>query len=107
MDEQTTGSPQAIAEHNVEAILDGAERLLQDRRQPSISAVASEAGVSVEILDETQIALLDRDPSGRAQVAALTRLVHAQDTAMVTAWACEISDEIPAFETWAHPERAA
>jgi len=26
---------------------------------------------------------------------------------MITAWAREISDEIPAFEMWAHPERAA
>ncbi len=36
----------AIAERNVEAILDAAERLLQRRAQPSISAVATEAGVS-------------------------------------------------------------
>lgn len=35
-----------IAEHNLEAILDGAERLLQRGRQPSIAAVAKEAGVS-------------------------------------------------------------
>ena len=35
-----------IAEHNLEAILDGAERLLQRGQQPSISAVAKEAGVS-------------------------------------------------------------
>lgn len=37
---------QAIAERNVEAILDGAEGLLQRRQQASISAVATEAGVS-------------------------------------------------------------
>ena len=36
----------AIAERNVQAILDAAERLLQHGEQPSISAVASEAGVS-------------------------------------------------------------
>lgn len=36
----------AIAERNAEAILDAAERLLQSRAQPSISAVAAEAGVS-------------------------------------------------------------
>ncbi|HEX6458829.1 MAG TPA: TetR family transcriptional regulator [Thermoleophilaceae bacterium] len=36
----------AIAERNVEAILDAAERLLGRRAQPSISAVAAEAGVS-------------------------------------------------------------
>jgi AcrR family transcriptional regulator len=39
-------SPQTIAERNVEAILDGAERLLQRHEQPSILAVANEAGVS-------------------------------------------------------------
>src|SRR3954471_16296799 len=43
----------------------------------------------------------DVDRTDRAELlAALTRLVHAQDTAMVTAWAREISDEIPAFEDW-------
>jgi AcrR family transcriptional regulator len=40
------GSPQTIAERNLEAILDGAERLLQRHEQPSILAVANEAGVS-------------------------------------------------------------
>jgi AcrR family transcriptional regulator len=34
------------AEHNVRAILDGAERLLRRGEEPSISAVAHEAGVS-------------------------------------------------------------
>jgi len=37
---------EAIAEHNVQAILDATERLLQRGQQPSISAVASEAAVS-------------------------------------------------------------
>jgi TetR/AcrR family transcriptional repressor of mexCD-oprJ operon len=37
---------EAIAERNLEAILDGTERLLVRREQPSISAVAVEAGVS-------------------------------------------------------------
>jgi AcrR family transcriptional regulator len=37
---------QAVAAHNVESILDGAQRLLERRRQPTISAVAAEAGVS-------------------------------------------------------------
>jgi AcrR family transcriptional regulator len=39
-------SRQVTAERNVEAILDGAERLVGRREQASISAVASEAGVS-------------------------------------------------------------
>ena len=41
-----TDSRRLIAEHNLQAILDAAERLLQRGDQPSISAVASEAGVS-------------------------------------------------------------
>ncbi len=43
---KVTDRRHAIAESNVEAILDGAERLLHEGRQPSISAVAKEAGVS-------------------------------------------------------------
>src|SRR5215218_1373478 len=43
---QTNDPRQATAERNVEAILDGAERLLRGGKQASISAVASEAGVS-------------------------------------------------------------
>ena len=42
----TTDSRRVIAERNLQAILDGAERLLQRGEQPAISAVASEAGVS-------------------------------------------------------------
>jgi AcrR family transcriptional regulator len=41
-----TDSRRVIAERNLQAILDGAERLLQRGEQPAISAVASEAGVS-------------------------------------------------------------
>ena len=43
---QTEKPRQAVANRNVEAILDGAERLLGRREQVSISAVAAEAGVS-------------------------------------------------------------
>lgn len=42
----TTDSRRLTAEHNLQAILDAAARLLQRGEQPSISAVASEAGVS-------------------------------------------------------------
>jgi len=45
-DAQIQDHRQAIAERNVEAILDGAERLLGRREEPNISAVAAEAGVS-------------------------------------------------------------
>jgi TetR/AcrR family transcriptional regulator, mexCD-oprJ operon repressor len=45
--ETTSPHPrEAIAERNLEAILDGAERLLARHEAPSISAVATEAGVS-------------------------------------------------------------
>jgi TetR/AcrR family transcriptional repressor of mexCD-oprJ operon len=43
---KTTDARRAIAERNVEAILDAAERLLRRREEPSISGVATEAGVS-------------------------------------------------------------
>jgi AcrR family transcriptional regulator len=42
----TTDSRRLIAEQNLTAILDGAERLLKRGEQPSISAVANEARVS-------------------------------------------------------------
>jgi AcrR family transcriptional regulator len=45
-DTQRQHPREAIAEHNLRAILDAAERLLQRGEQASISAVASEAGVS-------------------------------------------------------------
>ena len=47
MSETTSPHPrEAIAERNLGAILDGAERLLARHESPSISAVATEAGVS-------------------------------------------------------------
>jgi TetR/AcrR family transcriptional repressor of mexCD-oprJ operon len=46
MTEPTTDHRRAVAERNLEAILDAAERLLDRRAQASIAAVAAEAGVS-------------------------------------------------------------
>jgi AcrR family transcriptional regulator len=46
MAEPATDHRRAIAERNVEAILDGAERQLEQGKPASISAVAAEAGVS-------------------------------------------------------------
>jgi AcrR family transcriptional regulator len=46
MGSAATDHRQAIAERNVEAILDAAEALLRRRAQPTIAAVAKEAGVS-------------------------------------------------------------
>jgi TetR/AcrR family transcriptional regulator, mexCD-oprJ operon repressor len=45
-DASTSNSHRATAARNLEAILDGAQRLLQRGEQPTISAVASEAAVS-------------------------------------------------------------
>jgi AcrR family transcriptional regulator len=44
--EPATDHRRAVAERNLEAILDAAERLLERHAQPSIAAVAAEAGVS-------------------------------------------------------------
>jgi TetR/AcrR family transcriptional repressor of mexCD-oprJ operon len=46
MPEPTTDHRRAVAERNVEAILDAGERLLERREATSIAAVAAEAGVS-------------------------------------------------------------
>lgn len=46
MPEPATDHRRATAERNVEAILDAAQALLERRSQPSITAVAAEAGVS-------------------------------------------------------------
>ncbi len=49
MSEKTSAAPdhrRAIAERNVESILDAAERLLEHGEQATISAVAAEAGLS-------------------------------------------------------------
>jgi TetR/AcrR family transcriptional repressor of mexCD-oprJ operon len=46
MPEPTTDRRRATAERNVEAILDAAEALLEERRDASIAAVAAAAGVS-------------------------------------------------------------
>ncbi len=46
MVDEPTDHRRAIAARNVEAILDGVEALLERRQQPSIAAVATEAGVS-------------------------------------------------------------
>jgi TetR/AcrR family transcriptional regulator, mexCD-oprJ operon repressor len=46
MPQPATDHRRAIAERNVEAILDAAEALLERRAQPSIAAVANQAGVS-------------------------------------------------------------
>jgi len=95
-EERTRGPRQAVAERNVEAILDGAERLLQSRKQASISAVATEAGLSrvtvyshfrdrralLEALVERAVrravaALESAEPERGAPADALRRMVAA------------------------------
>ncbi len=85
-----------IAERNIEAILDAAERLLERRAQPSIAAVAAEAGVSrvtvyahfptrealleavVERAVTRTMALLDEaEPERGSPLEALERLIAA------------------------------
>jgi TetR/AcrR family transcriptional regulator, mexCD-oprJ operon repressor len=46
VNDQTIDHRRAIAEHNIEAILDAADRVLGRRSQASISAVAADAGLS-------------------------------------------------------------
>ena len=48
----------------------------------------------------------DTDPTDRQSlIAALTRVVNGQDTELVTAWAGELTDEIPSFEHWCAAQR--
>ena len=58
-----------------------------------------------DTLPTTSVNVTDR----QALVAALTRVVNGQDTELITAWARELTDEIPSFEDWcaAQRERAA
>jgi TetR/AcrR family transcriptional regulator, mexCD-oprJ operon repressor len=46
MPEPATDHRRAVSERNLEAILDAAERLLEQHKQPSIAAVAAESSVS-------------------------------------------------------------
>jgi AcrR family transcriptional regulator len=87
---------QVIAERNLEAILDAAQRLLERREQPNISAVALEAGLSrptvyahfrdreqlVEALVEravrrATVAIESAEPERGPAVDALQRLIDA------------------------------
>jgi AcrR family transcriptional regulator len=96
MDTQAHDSRQTIADRNVEAILEAADRLLQRREQPSIVAVANEAGVSrptvyahfgdrerlLEALVERAVrramqAIESADPERGPAVDALQRLIAA------------------------------
>lgn len=69
----------AIAERNVEAILDAVEELLERRAQASISAVAAQAGVS-------RVTVYAHFPTGEALLeAAVERAVRRTMTALEAA----------------------
>jgi TetR/AcrR family transcriptional repressor of mexCD-oprJ operon len=105
----------AIAERNVEAILDAAEDLLEQRGQASISAVAAQAGVSrvtvyahfptwealleaaVErAVRRTMTALEAADPASGPPVQALERMIAAawQHLAHYSAMAQAVAEQL-------------
>jgi hypothetical protein len=60
--------------------------------------------IVVDFLTDTVPTAVDRTDR-EILIAALTCLVHGQDTEMVTAWAGELKDEIPSFEQWRSDQR--
>jgi AcrR family transcriptional regulator len=76
MAERAADYQRAIAERNVEAILDAVEDLLERRAQASISAVAAQAGVS-------RVTVYAHFPTGEALLeAAVERAVRRTMTAL-------------------------
>lgn len=79
MTEGATDHRRATAERNVDAILDAAEALLERRSQTTITAVASQAGVSrmtvyAHFRDRTELLEAVVDRAVRRWVAAVERL---------------------------------
>ena len=116
MRETAVDHRRAVAERNVEAILDAAERLLAARENASITAVASEAGLSrvtvyahfpdrtallqavVKRTVERAAAVLEEAESGSGSpVEALDRLIEAAWRALDrhSAIAQATSDQLP------------
>src|SRR2546429_1043922 len=98
--QRTTVYQREVAERNAEAVVDGAEELLQSRGQANISAVAAQAGVSrvtVYALFPTWAALLEAAVE-RAVRRTMTALqpVHPEDGPPV-----EVLDRMLAA-TWQH-----
>jgi TetR/AcrR family transcriptional repressor of mexCD-oprJ operon len=69
-----TDHRRATAERNVQAILDAAEDLLDQRGQPSVSAVATEAGVS-------RVTVYAHFPTSEALLEAVVRRSVGRSTA--------------------------
>jgi len=96
--EPATDHRTAIAERNIEAILDAAERQLQRGKQASISAVAAEAGVSrvtvyAHFPDRERLleALVERAVEGAARAIAAAEpergsAVEALGRVIETSW---------------------
>ncbi|HXZ76611.1 MAG TPA: TetR family transcriptional regulator [Streptosporangiaceae bacterium] len=115
MAERAADYQRAVAERNVEAILDAAEELLERRGQASISAVAAQAGVSrvtvyahfptwealleaaVErAVRRTMTALEAADPASGPPVQALERMLAAawQHLARYSAMAQAVAEQL-------------
>lgn len=76
MEAPATDHRRATAERNVQAILDAAEDLLDQRGQPSVSAVAIEAGVS-------RVTVYAHFPTSEALLEAVVRRVVGRSTAVL------------------------
>lgn len=74
MEAPATDHRRATAERNVQAILDAAEDLLGQRGQPSVSAVATEAGVS-------RVTVYAHFPTSEALLEAVVRRSVGRSTA--------------------------
>jgi AcrR family transcriptional regulator len=100
---ETADHRRATAERNVEAILDAAEGLLRRRAQPSIAAVAKEAGVS-------RVTVYAHFPTREQLIeAVVARVTDAADASLETAKPAE-GDPVDALErvitvSWQEIER--
>jgi hypothetical protein len=80
---------------NEDAAWDAYAGAYHDRAQQLVLAHLTETVPTTDVNRTDRAALL----------AALTAVVHAQDTEMVSAWAREISDDVPSFEAWCAAQR--
>ena len=126
MSEVSTDHRRAVAERNVEAILDAMERLLERGVQPSITAVAGEAGLSrvtvyahFSTLEELQAAVVERTVNRTAVLIEAAKpqegsALDALDRVIAVAWSAidqhsamaQASSELLGAEAMAHAHRA-
>lgn len=101
--QRPTGHQRAIAERNVDAILDAAEELLDQRGQASISAVARRAGVS-------RVTVYSHFPTWEALLEAAVQRAVGKTMTAVQAAAPDDGPPVQALErmvaaTWQHLAR--